>query len=172
MPLGQLLHSAELKDSKEPIAYLIAVLLFMFVLPLGSIFVQVLAQANLDNWILLIGRWFGFWTVGIRLLLAGLRQAIRPEFTAERIFDIKGKEPLPIVQELGFANIAMGVLGTISILSIHWIVPTAILGAIFYACAGVKHITRKGKNRNEMIATISDMFAAVVLALYLILSQT
>jgi hypothetical protein len=121
---------------------------------------------------LMTGRWFGFWTVGTRLLLAGLRQAIRPEFTAERIFDIKGKEPLPIVQELGFANIAMGVLGTLSIIGIHWIAPSAIVGAIFYGCAGVKHITRKSKNGNEMIATISDMFAAVVLVLYLILSQT
>jgi hypothetical protein len=164
--------SAETKDSKEPIVYFATVLLLMFVLPLCSIFAQVLIRANLDNWILLIGKWFVFWTVGIRLLLAGVRQVIRPGFTAERIFDIKGKEPLPIVQELGFANVAMGTLGTLSILNIHWIVPSALAGAIFYGCAGIKHITRRGKNRNEMIATISDMIAAVVLVFYLVFSQT
>jgi hypothetical protein len=151
--------------------YLLTVVLLMLVLPISSFVVQAIIQANLDNWILLIGRWFGFWMVGIRLLLAGIRQATRPEFTAERIFAIKGKEPLPIVQELGFANIAMGALGTLSILARHWIVPTAMVGAIFYGCAGIKHIIRKGKNRNEMIATISDMFATVVLVAYLIMSQ-
>ena len=151
--------------------YLLTIILLMFVLPVGSIIAQALMQANMDNWILLIGRWFGFWTVGFRLLLAGLRQAVKPEFTAQRIFEIKGKESLPIVQELGFANIAMETLGVLSIFNIHWIVPAAIVGAIFYTCAGIKHIIRTNRNRNEMIATISDMFAAVVLVAYVILSQ-
>jgi hypothetical protein len=151
--------------------YLMTVLLLMLVLPVGSVFVQALIQANFDNWLLLIGRWFGFWSVGIRLLLAGLRQAIRPQFTEESIFEIKGKEVLPIVQELGFANTAIGALGTLSILNMDWILPSALVGTVFYGCAGIKHITRKGKNRNEMIATISDLFAMMVLVGSIILSQ-
>jgi len=143
----------------------------MCVLPIGSIVVQAIIQSNIDNWVFLVGRWFGFWTVGIRLLLAGLRQAMRPVFTAERIFDIKRKESLPIVQELGFANMAMGALGTLSILNIHWIVPSAFVGAIFYGCAGIRHVTRRGKTQNEIVATISDMFASAILVAYFVLSQ-
>jgi hypothetical protein len=50
-------------------------------------------------------------------------------------------------------------------------VPSAFVGAIFYGCAGIKHITRKRKNRIEMIATISDIFAAIVLVANLMLRQ-
>jgi hypothetical protein len=151
--------------------YLAVVVLLMCVLPVGSIVVEALIQNRLDNWILLIGRWFAFWTVGIRLLVVGARQATHPEFTAIRIFGIKSKEPLPIIQELGFANIAMGVLGTFSILNIHWIVPSALVGTIFYGFTGINRLKRKGMSTNENIAKISDMFAFVVLLAYIVLSQ-
>jgi hypothetical protein len=47
----------------------------------------------------------------VRLLLAGLRQYFQPSFTAEQIFGIKTKEPLPIVRELGKANFSLGATG-------------------------------------------------------------
>jgi hypothetical protein len=41
-------------------------------------------HAPLDLW-LLLGRWFVFWAVGVRLLTAGIRQIAQPRFTAETI---------------------------------------------------------------------------------------
>ena len=32
----------------------------------------------------LVGKWFVFWTVGIQLFLAGLRQIVQPRYTAEQ----------------------------------------------------------------------------------------
>jgi hypothetical protein len=39
-----------------------------------------------ESMIFLVGHWFVFWGVGIRLGLAGLRQFLQPSFTARDIF--------------------------------------------------------------------------------------
>ncbi len=44
----------------------------------------------------------------------------------------------------------------------------ALAGAIFYGLAGAKHVLKGGQNRNEMIATVSDIFIFIVLAAYLV----
>ena len=59
----------------------------------------------------LVGKWFTFWGVGARLFLAGLNQVFRPSFTAEEIFEIGDPAVLPIVREIGFANLAIGTFG-------------------------------------------------------------
>jgi hypothetical protein len=163
--------SWRLNQQGEGGVHLLTVLMLMGVLPIGSIVVQALVQNNLDNWILLIGRWFGFWTFGVRMILAGVQQAMRPELAARNIFEIKSKASLPAVQTLGFACMAMGALGTLSILIIHWIVPSAIVGAIFYGFSGITHLRREKRGSSDTIATVSEMSAFVVLLGYLILSQ-
>jgi hypothetical protein len=115
-------------------------------------------------WLLtVIGKWFVFWAVGVRLFLAGLRQSITPQFTAERIFGMKSKEPLVIVRELGFANLSIGVLGLSTIFRGSWIMPAAIAGGLFYCFAGIGHLMTKNRNRLENSAMFSDLFAFLVL---------
>lgn len=91
--------------------YLLTVVLLMAVLPIGSILIERFAMSNSADVLLLVGKWFVFWAVGVRQFLAGIRQVVRPQFTSEEIFGIKTKEPWPIVRELGFANLSMGALG-------------------------------------------------------------
>jgi hypothetical protein len=147
--------------------YLAVIVLLMGVLPIASIFVEfVLPHSNADL-LFLIGKWFVFWSVGVRLLLAGLRQIANPEFTAETIFDVKEKAALTIVQELGFGNLAIGLLGVLTLFNRQWIAPAAIVGGLFYGLAGIKHLTKGDRNATENIAMISDLFIAVVLAIYL-----
>ncbi|MFZ1083054.1 MAG: DUF6790 family protein [Candidatus Kryptoniota bacterium] len=95
--------------------YLFAVILLMFVFPVISVIVEIFFFKSLVGVVPLIGKWFVFWAIGVRLFTAGLRQSFRPKFTAEKIFGITANEPLVIVQELGFANLSMGMLGIISI---------------------------------------------------------
>jgi hypothetical protein len=85
----------------------------------------------------------------VRLFLAGLRQSITPQFTAERIFGMKSKEPLVIVRELGFANLSIGVLGLSTIFRRSWVMPAAIAGGLFYCFAGIGHLMTKTRNRLE-----------------------
>lgn len=149
--------------------YLLTVVLLMGVLPIGSILAELFLFKPPTTVILLVGKWFVFWAVGIRQLLAGLRQTIRPEFTAEGIFGIKGKDPLPIVQELGFANLSMGLLGIISIVDSVLVFPSAIVSGLFFGFAGIKHLVRRQRNLNENTAMVSDLFLFAVLAVYLVL---
>jgi hypothetical protein len=128
--------------------YILMIILLMFVFPIVSILAEkFFFKSNLGiNY--LIGKWFVFWAVGVRLFLAGLRQSVQPQFTAEKILGIKASDQRITVQELGFANLSMGTLGIISILNGNWIVPSAIVGCLFIGLAGIRHIFKKErKNR-------------------------
>ncbi len=147
--------------------YLAAIILLMGALPVASIVVEFLAEHGAADPVLLIGRWFVFWSVGVRLILAGLRQTINPSFTAETIFGAQDKAALPIVQELGFGNLSIGLLGALALIDPGWIVPAAIAGGLFYGLAGINHLLRAKRNALENIAMVSDMLIFVVLAGFL-----
>lgn len=151
--------------------YLLTVILTMAVLPIGSILVEHFILKTSTNLLLLVGKWFVFWAVGIRQFIAGLRQAIRPEFTAEGIFGIKSKDPLPIVQELGFANLSMGTLGILSLVDGRLVLPSAIVSGLFFGTAGIRHLIRGKRNANENVAMVSDILLFAVLATFLIWTQ-
>jgi hypothetical protein len=115
----------------------------------------------------LVGKWFTFWAVGVRLFLAGVTQTFRPQFTAQSIFEIKDQAALGIVREVGFGNLAIGALGLASLARPEWIVPAALVGCIFYGLAGIGHIFRKGRNLKEQIALLSDLAVFLLLAAFI-----
>jgi hypothetical protein len=147
--------------------YYLTVALLMLVLPVGSILVELFFFNGSQAFILLVGKWFVFWAVGGRLLLAGIRQALQPRFTANTILGIKGDEAFQVVQELGFANISIGTIGVVSISNGAWVVPAAIAGGLFYGLAGIKHVVKGKGNALEITAMVSDLFILVVMAAYL-----
>lgn len=142
--------------------YIAIVALTILILPVGSIFLSQHAhpEAQLLD---LIGLWFVFWGVGARLGLAGARQILRPEFTARDIFGLTGSGALVIVRELGFANLAIGIVALLTLLYPAFVLPAAIYAAIFYAAAGVMHVMEAKRGLNENIAMVSDLFMALVL---------
>ena len=147
--------------------YPIIIFLLLFALPLGSIAVEHFFLHSTAPLLMLAGKWFVFWPVGIRLFLAGLRQYFQPRFTAEQIFEIKGNEALPIVRELGLANLSMGLLGILSLLVPAFVLPAAIVGGLFYGFAGINHMAHQGgRNVNRTIAMLTDLYIFLVLAAY------
>ena len=109
--------------------YLWTLVLLMFVFPITSILVELFGFNSPAAVVFLVGKWFVFWAVGVRLFVAGLRQALNPQFTAEEIFGINSKEPLVVVQELGFANISIGLGGLISVFASPRVLPASVAGA-------------------------------------------
>ncbi|MFA6115306.1 MAG: DUF6790 family protein [Sphingomonas sp.] len=144
--------------------YLAVVLLTMLVLPVGSMLAEHLHGPA--PWLLLAGKWFVFWSVGVRLMLAGVRQFAQPSFTAEQIFGTKSPDVLPLIRELGIANVATGVVGLLSLWMPSFTLPVAISAGIFYGVAGVRHALEPHRSANETIAMVSDLFVFVVLAVY------
>jgi hypothetical protein len=146
--------------------YFLSVFLLMLLLPGGSIYWDhIHSSAPL---MLLVGKWFVFWSAGVRLTLAGLRQQIQPRFTSKEIFAIESDDALPIVRELGIANFATGVVGLLSLVKPGFVLPVAIAATIFYGIAGIRHIASRHRTTNENIALFSDLFAAVVFAAYVV----
>ena len=146
--------------------YVVIVVLLLGVLPSGSVFAEQHFWHSTLPLMDLIGKWFTFWAVGARLAIAGLRQSIQPRFTAREIFNLKGDEALPIVRELGLANISMGTLGLVSLWlpAVTW--PAALVGGLYYGLAGALHVGRGEKTFNERFAMITDLLAFAVLAAY------
>ena len=145
--------------------YLAVVSLTMFALPLGSIGVEHLSHPGAPL-MLLVGKWFVFWGVGVRLGLAGAGQVMQPAFTAREIFHIESSEALPLVRELGIANLATGVVGLASLLAPSFVLPVAVSAAIFYGVAGARHVAERSRSKNETVAMISDLFIFAVLAFF------
>ncbi len=149
------------------IMYLLIVLLLMLVLPIGSICVEHSYLHSAAPPMLLVGKWFVFWSAGVRLFLAGLRQFFQPRFTSEQIFGIKSDDALPLVRELGIANFATGVVGITSLAKPSFTLPVAISAFIFYGIAGIRHVAESDRTRNENVAMTSDLFISLILAAYI-----
>ncbi len=148
--------------------YGIGVMLLMLVLPVGSVLAELGLLPGAGPLMLVVGKWFVFWSVGVRLFVAGLRQVLQPRFTSEEIFDIQGDDALPLVRELGVANVAMGVVGLASLAKPTFILPAAVAAGIFYGVAGARHLAAHRRTRNENIAMVSDLFVSVILAAYVV----
>jgi hypothetical protein len=146
--------------------YYLVVAALMLVSPVASIVIDASLHfhglPNLD----LVGKWFVFWSVGVRLLLAGVRQIVQPGFTAKTLLGIDSTDSFVLVRELGFANTAIGVTAMCSVFFTGWIPACALAGAIFYGFAGINHLAHKNRNRLQTTAMISDLFAAAVLLVY------
>src|ERR1700749_728071 len=99
---------------RKPPIYLISVLLFMLLLPVGCILYQWQIEKISLSWPL-TGKWFVFWAIGARLFIAGLRQVTKPAFTAKEIFHMTTDESYVVIRELGFANLCFGTLGVLSL---------------------------------------------------------
>ena len=141
--------------------YALVVILTMFLLPLGSIGFDL--YRGQPDWLWSTGKWFVFWSVGVRLLLAGLRQYFQPAFTSRDILGVESPDAYVLVRELGGANIAAGVVGVTSIAAPSFVPPSAMGAGLFYAVAALEHSKSKHRGVNETIALVSDLFIAVVL---------
>jgi hypothetical protein len=146
--------------------YLAAIVLLMLVFPAASVAVEAWRAPGGADLIWLIGKWFTFWAVGVRLFAAGLMQVFRPQFTAQSIFRIGDPAALGIVREVGFGNLAVGTLGIASLARSDWIVPAAIAGTVFYGLAGLGHVFRRGRNLKEQTALLSDLAIFLLLAAF------
>ena len=145
--------------------YIVVVALTMLVLPLVSIAIDSGSHPGALA-VVLVGRWFVFWGVGVRLGLAGMRQLFRPSFTAREIFHTTNDEVLPLVRELGAANLSVAVVALLSLAKPDFVLPVAIYATIFYGVAGVRHFAERDRSRNENVAMGSDLFMALVLLLF------
>jgi hypothetical protein len=148
--------------------YLAAIVLLMLVLPLLSVAGETPMLPDASALMGLIGKWFTFWGVGVRLFLAGVMQVFRPHFTAEDVFGIGDPAAHGLVREIGFGNLAMGTLGILSLFFPDFLLSAAIVGGLFYGLAGIGHAMRKDRNAKEQAALVSDLLIFLLLAVFVV----
>lgn len=145
---------------------LLAIVLFMVVLPVASTLIEAFAFPGMP-WLALVGKWFVFWGAGLRLFTAGIKQMLDPGFTAQRIFKLTDSGANKLVMEIGFGNLAIGALAILSIAFPAWVTPAAFVACIFYFLAGIQHVLNTARAPMENAALYSDLGMAAVLAAYL-----
>lgn len=149
--------------------YLTVVSVLTIVLPVICTVVQILIYKDTTISFELFGKWFIFSAVGLRLFLAGIKQTTNPNFTAKEIFHINSSDSLPIVRELGFANLCFGLVGIVSLFMPQWRVVSAFGSGLYYGIAGLQHLLKKTAGINEMFALITDILIFIILLIYFLM---
>lgn len=145
-------------------AYLVLVIAQTVVLPLISGVLELVVQGG--DPILVFGRWFLFWGVGTRLLVAGISQVLRPGFTAG-LLGATDASTEQLVQELGIANALVGAVAMLAATVLpDWQVPVAIIGGGFLGLAGLRHVTKPGKELREQVATWTDLVVGGAMVIF------
>ncbi|MBS1905184.1 MAG: hypothetical protein JST33_01185 [Actinobacteria bacterium] len=113
--------------------------------------------------VLVFGKWWAFWGVGTRLLVAGLAQVSGKGPTAAILGSAAPSvQEVQLTRELGTANIGMGFAGLLALVP-GWALPAGLAGGVFLLIAGILHIPKKGKNPQETVATWTDLIVGVVI---------
>lgn len=146
--------------------YIVVVSVLTFLLPVICSIGQVLITKDTTFTFALFGKWFIFSAVGVRLFLAGIKQTTDPAFTAKEIFHIDSLHSLPIVRELGFANLCFGLVGIVSLFMPQWRVVSAFGSGLYYGIAGLQHLIKKPVGKNEMFAMATDILIFIFLLVY------
>lgn len=146
--------------------YEFSVIAFFVVCPIISAAIErELSDAAVS---ILLFKWVVFYSIGLRLLSAGIKQVVSPAFTAKEIFEINDPKSYPVILELGFSNICLGLLGVCSIAIYEFRLAAAFAGGIYYGLAGCIHLFRKTKNSTELFAMASDLYIFIVLLIIII----
>lgn len=143
--------------------YIALLLLQTVVLPVVTGSIQLAAAGG--HPLLVYGIWWVFWGVGTRLVVAGISQLVDPARTAQGILGIESTDAEQVVHELGFANLCLGVIALIAPLLPHWGVMLGAAGGLYLGLAGLRHVTKPGKGRDELVATWTDLVVFVAVAL-------
>jgi len=147
--------------------YIISIVVMIFVLPVLSFFIERVINGVPSNTFAALGKWFIFYTAGLRLFIAGIRQIIKPSFTAKTIFHFKTGESFPVIKELGFANVCSGLVGIISLFIPTWRIVSAFSSGLYYGFAGFGHLAKKPAGANERFAMITDIIVFLLFIIYL-----
>jgi hypothetical protein len=145
--------------------YFILVIAQTIVFPIVSGIIE-LAVVGGDP-IQVFGKWWVFWGVGTRLLVAGIVQVSGGGPTSAILGSAAPSvQEKQLARELGWANLCIGLAGLLALVP-GWALPAGFAGGIYLLIAGILHVPKRGKNPQESLATWTDLvvgLAVVVLA--------
>ena len=150
--------------------YFILVILQTIILPIVSGVIELVVVGG--DPVLVFGKWWVFWGVGTRLLVAGVAQLSGKGPTSAILGAAAPSiQETQLTRELGMANLTIGLAGLLALVP-GWALPAGFAGGIYLLIAGIMHLPKKGKNPQESLATWTDLLVGVVvvvLAVYVLI---
>lgn len=137
------------------------------VFPVASVIAEYFLLHRNADLAFLIGKWFVFWAIGIRFLGAGLQQLIDPADAAKTRFGTGDNAVQTMLIELGYADLAIGALGTLTLFNEMWITPAAFTGGLYYGFLGFAHIMNTERPWAETMAGAIELGLFVLFTAYL-----
>jgi hypothetical protein len=151
------------------VGYFIVVIGQTIVLPIVCSIVELAVVGGEP--VLVFGKWWVFWGVGTRLVLAGIVQVSGKGPTAAILgAAAPSVQERQLARELGTANIGMGLAGLLALVP-GWALAAGLAGGVFLLIAGILHVAKSGKSAQESLATWTDLIvgvAVLVLAGYVL----
>lgn len=147
--------------------YIFDVYILTIVLPFAAMCIEAVGSKGQLS-VAVVAKWFLFFAVGIRFMLGGIRQAIGAKRKTGEIFYIEKKQCCPIVKELGFANLSLGVVAAISLVIPSWRVVSAFSSCLYYGAAAVSYFFMKRASANETFIMISNSCISLILLILLL----
>jgi hypothetical protein len=145
----------------------VSVFLNILILPVLSIIINLIInyRKNISgNVYEIAGKWFIFWSLGIRLVIAGLMQLFNPAYTNSLLQ--LGLSDFIVIRELGLANFSIGLLCTISFIKKSLRGYVCLYMFIFFTGASILHILRIDSiNFDEFITLVTNIIL-VIISLY------
>jgi len=138
-------------------AYVIIVSLLMVILP--ALFTILEHQRHVASSIVPdVQKWVVFWSLGIRIALAGVHQILNPEYTLKHLLGIQDKRANIIARELGFGNFACGLAAILSLYIPDWRNPCSFITGLYLVLAGFGHLFKShSRSGDEKVAMITDL---------------
>ncbi len=151
---------------KKARVFILLRILLLFALPLLSTILE--NQMDHSSWTKQqIGKWFIFWNLGIDLFFTGVRQASSPELSPGNVFRFKSQESHQLTRELGFANMALGSVGILSVINDQWRLIAAIGGGLYFGLAIMLYLAKGAGNHQHRVTQLYHVlvFAGLVFCL-------
>ena len=137
------------------------------VLPVTAALLESHADQAAFGWTI-YWKWFIFWSVGIRLFFKGVRLASTSQYTGLHLSSFRNRDSYLLLLELGFANMALGAMGILSVINDQWRLIAAIAGAIYFGLADLLRLLKKPIGRHEQVALVCNLLAFAGLVAYLV----
>ena len=132
-------------------------------------------ESRIDHVVLdwpIFWKWFLFWGLGIRLFFKGVKLASTPQSTGLSLSSFKSRDSYLLLLELGFANMALGAMGILSVINDQWRLIAAIAGAIYFGLSDMLRLVKKPGDRHELVALGYNLLAFAGLVAYLITAKS
>lgn len=141
-----------------------------FILPFICVFIELMILKSMKKeykTLEIACKWLVFWALGVGGIVAGLMQAINPNYTA-KFLNVVANDMI-IIKELGYANFSMGLLALLSVKFSNYQKPAALAMGLFLLGCTLNHFTRMEIiNFEEMVSTVDNIWTILIAGVVLV----